>query len=100
MREQMRADFDSKANAISIDLVEARRWDHGEAVGRRVNVAIADGRPVNVELLYPDLGLEEPLRAAADQFELDAEALVAAAQAAIAAPDRAVTLDVAVRTAI
>lgn len=95
----MRVDYDSEANALSIDLVDARRWDHSEPVGRRVNVAIANGRPVNVELLYPNLGLEEPLRAAADCYQLDTEALIAAAQAAIAAPDRPITLDVAVRSA-
>jgi hypothetical protein len=93
----MKADYDSEANALSIDLVDARRWEGSEGVGQRVNVAFANGKPVNVELLYPDLGLEEPLHAAADRFELDAEALIAAAQAAIAAPDRAVTVDVAAR---
>lgn len=93
----MRADYDSEANALSIDLVDARRWEGSEGVGQRVNVAFANGEPVNVELLYPDLGLEKPLHAAADRFELDAEALIAAAQAAIAAPDRAVTVDVAAR---
>jgi hypothetical protein len=95
----MRADYDSEANALSIDLGEPRHWDYNEVVSQQVNVAIADGRPVNVELLYPDLGLEQPLRLAAERFELDAEALIAAAQAAIAAPDRVVTLDVAVRSA-
>jgi hypothetical protein len=95
----MKADFDSEANALSINLVEVSRWDHSEKVFPRVHVAIADGRPVNVELLYPDLGVEEALRAAAKCYELDAEALIATAQAAIAAPDRAVTVDVAVRTA-
>jgi hypothetical protein len=94
----MRADYDSEANALSIDLVDARRWEGAEGVGERVDVAFAGGKPVNVELLYPGLGLEQPLHAAADRFELDAEALIAAAQAAIAAPDRVVTVDVAVRT--
>jgi hypothetical protein len=95
----MKADFDSQANAISIDLIEVDRWEFAENVNSQVNVAIAGGKPANVELLYPDLGLEQPLRAAAEQFDLDAEALIAAAQAAIAAPDRVVTLDVAVRLA-
>lgn len=93
----MKADYDSEANALSIDLADTRRWDDSKAVGQRVNVAIASGRPVNVELLYPNLGIEKPLRAAADRYDLDAEALIAAAQAAIAAPDRAVTVEVAVR---
>jgi hypothetical protein len=95
----MRADYDSRAKAISIDLVAAPRWEHCEGVGDRVNVAIAGGRPVNVELLYPGRGIEEPLRAAAERYGLDAEALIAAARAALAAPDRAVTMDVAVRAA-
>ena len=95
----MKADYDSEANAMSIDLVAAGRWDHCEKVADRVNVAIADGRPVNVELLYPTMGIEDPLRAAAERYDLDAEALIAAAKAAIAAPDRPVTLDVGVRAA-
>jgi hypothetical protein len=41
----------------------------------------------------------QPLRAAAERYGLDAEALIAAARAALAAPDRAVTMDVAVRAA-
>jgi len=95
----MRADYDSKANAMSIDLVVAPCWEHCEKVGERVNVAIAGGRPVNVEILYPTQGIDEALRATAERYELDAEALIAAAQAALAAPDRTVTLDVAVRAA-
>jgi prepilin-type processing-associated H-X9-DG protein len=93
----MRADYDSEANALSIDLIDAPSWEGSEAVGRRVNVSFADGRAVNVELLYPNLGLEKPLEDAAARYELDAEALIAAAKAAVAAPDRVVTLDVAVR---
>jgi hypothetical protein len=93
----MKAAYDSKANALSIDLIEVSRWEGSEAVGPRVNVAIADEIPVNIELLYPDLGLEKPLAAAAKRYGLDIEALIAAARAAIAAPDRTVTLDVAVR---
>jgi len=95
----MKADYDSEANALSIDLVEVERWDGSEEVAPTVNVAIAGDKPVNVELLYPDLGIDEPLRAAAERFDLDAEALIAAARAAIAAPDREVTLEVGVRAA-
>lgn len=93
----MKAAYDSEANALSIDLVDADRWAYSDEVQPRVNVAIADGRPVNVELLYPDMGLEEPLQAAAGQYGLDTEALIAAARAAIAAPDRVVTVEVALR---
>jgi hypothetical protein len=95
----MKADYDSKANALSIDLVPQRYWEGSEEVTSTVNVSFADGEPVNVELLYPDLGIDEPLRAAADKFDLDAEALIATARAAIAAPDREVTVEVGVRIA-
>jgi hypothetical protein len=93
----MKADYDSEANALSIDLVDAPHWDGSEDVGERVNVSFADNKPVNVELLYPNLGIEEPLRDAAARYELDVEALIAAAQAAIAAPDRKVTVEVSLR---
>ena len=95
----MKAEYDSEANALSIDLVEVDRWEGSEAVEARLNVAIAGEMPVNIELLYPDLGLEQPLRTVAMRYSLDIEALIAAARAAIAAPDRTVTLDVAVRAA-
>lgn len=95
----MKADYDSEANALSIDLVEVGRWDHDERVDAHYcNVAIADGRPVNVELLDPGdhLGL---LEQASERYGLDADALIAAAQAALAAPDRTVTVNVAARAA-
>lgn len=88
----MKADYDSRADAISIDLVDAERWEHCEEVGDRVNVAVARGRPVNVELLYPYLGIDGPLHAAASRFGLDAETLIAVAKAAFAAPDHLVEL--------
>ena len=95
----MHADYDSKANAISIALVRAGQAERADQVHSRAIAALCDGRPVELQLLYPDLGVDEPLRAAAERYDLDAEALIAAAQAALAAPDRSVTLDVAVRSA-
>jgi hypothetical protein len=95
----MRAEYDSQANALSIDLVEADRWDDvpDEPVhDDYCHVAFASGRPANVELLYPRDHLDLLDRVAA-QFELDAEKLKAAATAALAAPDRVVTLEVATR---
>jgi hypothetical protein len=95
----MYADYDSKANAISIALARGGHADKADQVHSRAVVALQDEQPVELQLLYPDLGVDEPLNAAAERYSLDAEALIAAAQAALAAPDRAVTLDVAVRTA-
>lgn len=91
----MRAHYDSRADAMSIDLVADACWDSCVEIADRVNVAISDGRPVNVELLYPTLGIDDALRAAADRYDLDTEALVATARAAYATPDRSVELRVA-----
>lgn len=55
--------------------------------------------PVMVDLIGARTEIAERLRAAADRYGLDAEALIAAARAALAAPDRAITMDVAVRAA-
>lgn len=64
----------------------------------RAVVALADGKPVQVQLLYPELGLKQPLAVVVDRYELDLEALAAAAQSALAAPDRVVVLEVEART--
>jgi hypothetical protein len=93
----MRADYDSTANAISIAITDAPRADGSDEVHARAIVALADGRPVEVQLLYPEMGIAEPLAAVADRYDLDREALHAAAQSALAAPDRLVILEVAAR---
>ena len=97
----IRADYDSKANAIAIKLADVEHADYGDPIGDPLSavVGVANDRAVEVQILHPDLGIEEPLNAAAERYDLDVEALIAAAQAALAAPDRAITLDVAVRAA-
>lgn len=95
----MKADYDSEADALSIDLVEVDAWDGGEDVdSAHCHVTFAHDRPVNVELLGPRDHLDL-LAVAAERYGLDEAALIAAAQAALAAPDRPVTLDVGVRAA-
>lgn len=69
------------------------------SVHARAIVALLDEQPVELQLLYPDLGIDEPLAAVADRYGLDHEALAAAAQSALAAPDRLISLDVAARSA-
>lgn len=95
----MQADYDSTANAISITISDARHADRSDEVHPRAIVALFDEQPVEVQLLYPDLGISEPLAAVVDRYALDHEALAAAAQSALAAPDRVVSLDVAARSA-
>ena len=90
----MRAEYDSTADALSIDLIEATRWDGSDAIDDDYcTVALVGGRPANVELLSPAAHLEL-LAVAAERHSLDAEALEAAARSALAAPDRTVVLDV------
>jgi len=94
----MRADYDTEANAISIELAPDRKAERADQVHPRAVVALRDSRPIELQLLYPDLGVDEPLAAAAERYALDRQALIAAAAAALAAPDRSVTVDVAVRS--
>jgi hypothetical protein len=90
----MKVDYDSEADALSIDLVEVDRWDFGEEIeGTSCTVAMRDGRPVNVELLSPAKNLAQ-LETAAKRFDLDPQALLAAAQAGLSAPDRPVMVEV------
>jgi hypothetical protein len=96
----MHADYDSEANAISITLVQGACASRADRRHPRAIVALRDDEPVELQLLYPDLGVDEPLRAVADHYGLDPEALIAATNAALAAPNRVVTLEVAVRSTI
>ena len=95
----MRADYDSKADALMIELRDVERVDHGEQVDDDYcNVGIADDRVVSLELLDPADHLNL-LEVAAGRYGLDSTALIAAAKAALAAPDRLVVMDVAERAA-
>lgn len=85
----MRTTYDTQADALALDLVATdERWASGDEVHERGNVQLAaDGRPLSLEVLYVRDGIDEPLRAAADRYDLDLEALLAAARAALAAPN-------------
>lgn len=86
----MKADYDSQADALSIDLIEAERWDGQEEIDDTYcHVATRNGSPVNVELLNPRENLHL-LKAVAERYGLDLAVLRAAAHAALSAPDRAV----------
>lgn len=91
----MRADYDSSADAISIMIVDAPSAERSDEAHPRAIVALAADKPVEVQLLYPDMGISEPLAAVADRYGLDREALEAAAQSALAAPNRVVSVEVA-----
>ena len=70
----MKADYDSEADALSIDLVRFDRYDHQEQVDDDYcNVGIVNGRAVDVELLYPAEHLDL-LKDAAERYDLDGTA--------------------------
>lgn len=96
----MRADYDSEGDTIQIDLEAVDRLDYGDdEVDERVVVGVRSERPVRIDVIGTGGGVDGPLRAAASAYDLDAGALIAAAQAALAVPDRQVVLDVGVRAA-
>lgn len=96
----MKADYDSEANALWIALNDSRHTAYNKEIDYRCRV-LFDGldRPMGVEVLFLDKPYDEFLRTAAQRFDLDAEALIGIARAAVAAPDREVTMHVGVRTA-
>jgi len=89
----MKADYDSEADAISIDLRPFGRFEEQEQVDDDYCVVgFEKGRPVNVALLSPAEHIEL-LEKAAKRYSLDSVALIAATRAALAAPDRIVELN-------
>jgi hypothetical protein len=91
----MRADYDSEADALDIELTRFEHFDRQEQVDDDYcTVGFSGGRLVDVELLTPAAHLDL-LEVAAERYGLDGPALRAAAQAALAAPDRVVKLEVA-----
>lgn len=88
----MKAYFDSEANAVSIDLLDVDHWDDGDEFDEYYcTVAFSKERLANIGLLYPSEKLHL-LGDVAERYDLDASKLIAAARAALAAPDRTVTI--------
>jgi hypothetical protein len=88
----MWADYDSEADALDIELVRFERLEGQDSVDDTYcQVGFSGGAPVCVEVLSPASHLDL-LGIAAERHNLDGPALLAAAQAALAAPDRLVEL--------
>ena len=88
----MKAYYDSEANAVSIDLLDVDCWDDGgEFDEYYCTVGFSAHRVANIGLLRPSEHLDL-LEAVADRYSLDARELIAVAKAALAAPDRTVTI--------
>jgi len=89
----IRAEYDSQADALSIDLVEATHWDDAIWIDDDYcHISLEHGVPANIELLSPADNLRF-LRPAGEAAGVEPELLEAAARSALAAPDRTVSLD-------
>ena len=97
----MRADYDSKADTLAIDLEVAERADYGDDQTHRAAVVhVAGGQVVAIDLLSAsNLDVDNALGVIAGRYELDLQALTAAARSALAAPDRPVVVEVGARAA-
>jgi hypothetical protein len=93
----MKVDYDSEAKSILFEFGEFREVEDGDdtedVAGGICIVWLRDGRPEILQLLGADRHIEA-LDEAAERFGLDAEGLRAAARAALAAPDREITIEV------
>lgn len=95
----MRVDYDSQADALDIRLIQFDRYERQEQVhDSYCTVGFAEGRVADVEVLSPAAHLDL-LEVVAERYDLDGDALLAAAKAGLAAPDRVVKLEVGVRLA-
>ncbi len=96
----MRADYDSEGDTVQIGLQTVERVDYGDdTVDDGLVIGMCGGKPVRVDVIGTDGDLAAALRRAGEQLDLDSEALLAAARAAISAPDRQIVLDVGSRVA-
>jgi hypothetical protein len=90
----VKADYDSRADALLIELLGPGLCDGAVEVDRfYCHVDTRKGRAATIELLNPSEHLDL-LDRAAERLGLDPEALLATAEAALAAPDRPVTVEV------
>jgi hypothetical protein len=90
----MKVDYDSEAHSLLFEFGAFGKDDHVEELPKgECIVWVLDGRPTSIQLLNADMDIDV-LDEAAERFELDVVELRAAAQAALAAPDREITIEV------
>jgi hypothetical protein len=96
----MKVDYDSEGRSLLFEFdgfpEPDDRDDTEDLAGGICLVTHREGRPIFVQLLSADKDIT-PLDEAAERFGLDAEALRAAAHAALAAPDREIHIEVGKR---
>ena len=94
----MKADYEAAADLLVIKLEDVDHFDGGEDIHGAI-VHKLNGRPVEIDVVNPKRDLAERLDSVSTAHKLDVEALLAAAKAALAAPDREIAIDVAARHA-
>jgi hypothetical protein len=94
----MRADYDSQGDTLAIELLDVDQLDYGDdSAHPQAVVSFREGQLAVVDVIGARHDVAEPLHAVAAAYDLDFEALLAAARAALAAPDRTVVVSVLVR---
>jgi hypothetical protein len=90
----MKVDYDSEGRSLLFEFGNSEDYDHVEELssGECIVWVLAD-HAVSIHLLGADKDIAV-LDKAAETFDLDAEVLRAAALAALAAPDREITIEV------
>jgi hypothetical protein len=93
----MKVDYDPEARSLLFEFGEFREREDGdyteELAGGMCIVWFHDDHPESIQLLGDDTYIAA-LDEAAERFGLDADGLRAAARAALAAPDREITIEV------
>ncbi|HVX32374.1 MAG TPA: hypothetical protein VHA80_04465 [Solirubrobacterales bacterium] len=96
----MKVDYDSEGHSLLFEFGEFRHFEEGDHVeelsGGTCLVWVHGSAAGSIQLLGADKDIT-PLDEAAERFELDADALRAAARAALAAPDREIKIEVGAR---
>jgi hypothetical protein len=93
----MKVDYDSQAHSILFEFGEFHYFEEGDYVrllgDDQCIVGFHDGQVGHIQLLNADRGIAL-LDEAAERFDLDVAGLRAAAEAALAAPDREIHIEV------
>lgn len=96
----MKVDYDSEGRSLLFEFGEFGEDDHVEELSTgECIVWVLDGRPNSIQLLNADMDIAV-LDEAAERFQLDAAALRAAALAAMAVPDREITIEIGPRRVV
>jgi hypothetical protein len=90
----MKVDYDSEGRSLLFEFGDSEDYDRvKELSGGECIVWVLADRAVSIQLLSADRDIAA-LDEAAENFDLDAEGLRAAAHAALDAPDREITIEI------